>query len=94
MAVPLFTVLMSAPLILVIPIAIACCFPSAKMATGVSTASSELTLPPFEVKPGHMMSAPFKTNRIAPRSTVTVGRISGTNMITLRTKRIGEYVIN
>ena len=50
--------------------------PSAKMPTVVPSGTSSI-LPPAEVSPGAMMLAPDRTKRIAPRSTVNLGRMSG-----------------
>ena len=58
---------MSSVLSLVMPMATACSFPSAWMATGVSAGRATSSRPPGEVRPGHMMSAPFSTKRMACR---------------------------
>jgi hypothetical protein len=51
------------------PMAKACSFPSAMIATTDSFGRSVSILAPFDVKPGHIIFAPDKTNLIAPRST-------------------------
>jgi hypothetical protein len=62
---------MSAPDIFMSPTARGCSLPSAKMATGAPSGRSADTLPPAEVTPGHITSAPLKTNLMAPLSTRT-----------------------
>lgn len=72
---------MSSVLILSQPIAKAFSFPSAMIATIVSAGKSTSILAPLDVKPGHMIFAPDKTNLMAPRSTWIFGSKSGSKKI-------------
>lgn len=74
---PILITYMSSVLILSQPIANAFSFPSAIIATMDSSGKSTSMRAPLEVKPGHMMLAPDKTNLMAPRSTCNLGRRSG-----------------
>lgn len=77
---PLFACFMSSVPIFVIPTATACSFPSEKIPTGVPAwraASAGGNSPPFDVSPGHIICAPARTKRMAPRSILTEGRIYG-----------------
>lgn len=67
--VPFLFTHISSVLILSNPMAKACSFPSAMIATTDSFGRSVSILAPFDVKPGHIIFAPDKTNLIAPRST-------------------------
>lgn len=58
------------------PMASACCFPSAIMATTVPLSTGVIQAP-GEVSPGHIIFAPLKTNRIAPLSTWSIGKKYG-----------------
>lgn len=58
------------------PMASACFFPSAMMATTVPLSTGVMHAP-GDVKPGHIMFAPLNTNRIAPLSTCSIGKKYG-----------------
>lgn len=60
----------------VIPIAIACCLPSAIIATMVSLSAGVMHAP-GDVSPGHIIFAPLNTNRMAPLSTCSIGKKNG-----------------
>uniref|UniRef100_A0A915JMW1 Uncharacterized protein n=1 Tax=Romanomermis culicivorax TaxID=13658 RepID=A0A915JMW1_ROMCU len=55
----------------------ACCLPSAIIATNLSFSMLSAILAPGEVRPGHIMFAPLKTNFIAPLSTCCWVMING-----------------
>lgn len=74
--VELLVIYMSSVLILVTPIARACCFPSAIIETTVFV-SHGVILPPGDVRPGAIMFAPLSTNLIAPLSTCCIGKMNG-----------------
>lgn len=81
---PLLTVLISSVVSIVIPMPIACSFPSECMATGFPLGIADSVggrKPPAEVNPGHIMCAPASRKRIAPRSTLTMGSIYGSDFI-------------
>ncbi|KYQ49452.1 hypothetical protein ALC60_11558 [Trachymyrmex zeteki] len=63
----------------VIPTANACCLPSAITAYDTTTVflSTVIIFAPFDVKPGHIMFAPLRTNLMAPLSTCCIGRKNG-----------------
>jgi len=66
---PLLIFRISSDDIFMTPIAIACSFPSAITATIESFGKSSVIFAPGDVRPGHMIFEPFKTNFIAPLST-------------------------
>ena len=70
------TLAMSAVDIFVMPTASACSSPQRRLPPSVSGTSSCITAP-GEVRPGHMMFAPPKTNLMAPRlpGAVLVGEL-------------------
>ncbi|CAO3697586.1 unnamed protein product [Rhizopus microsporus] len=74
---PLSGAYISSVLILSNPTASAFSLPSAIIATTAPTGKSSSIRAPLDVNPGHMILAPDKTNLIAPRSTCSFGRISG-----------------
>jgi hypothetical protein len=81
---PLLIVFISSVPSFVMPTPTACSFPSAKTNTDVSAGRAspcEGSHPPFDVKPGHIMCAPARRNRIAPRSTPTLGRTVGSDEV-------------
>lgn len=63
------------------PIASACCFPSAITVTIELTGNPGVIIAPLEVKPGHIIFAPLKTNDIAPLSTCIKGQMKGSKKI-------------
>ena len=63
----------------VMPTAIACCLPSAITAT-IEPLSTRVILAPGDVRPGHMILAPLRTNLIAPLSTCICGAINGSEI--------------
>lgn len=63
--------------ILSTPMDNACCFPSATTVTISLALSPGVMMAPFDVKPGHIILAPDKTNVIAPLSTCISGHING-----------------
>lgn len=65
--------------------------PSHIIATAVPALPSG-TIPPFEVKPGHMILAPPITNGIAPLSTWQVGNRKGSNIFVF--KKMSKKFIN
>lgn len=71
---------MSCVLILSKPIARAFSFPSAMIAATAPAGKSSSIRAPLDVKPGHIMLAPDKTNLMAPRSTCNLGSISGSSV--------------
>ena len=77
---PLLIFFISSVLIFVMPTPTACSLPSACIATSLSVginSSAGGKYPPAEVRPGHIMCAPARRNRMAPRSTCTFGRMYG-----------------
>lgn len=59
------------------PIASACCLSSAMIETSVDSGTFGVIRAPFDVRPGHMMLAPCRTNWIAPLSTCISGQMNG-----------------
>ena len=59
---PLFLVRMSSVLMVVSPTASACSLPSAYIATTAPSSASSSMVAPADVSPGHIISAPLKTN--------------------------------
>lgn len=56
------------------------CLPSAITVTTASIGKSGVMIAPFDVRPGHMMLAPLRTNVIAPLSTCIRGQMNGSNI--------------
>lgn len=88
--------------IFICPTASAFSFPSAMTATTVSVGISPSRRAPFDVSPGHLnvnpnllsfyiMFAPDKTNLIAPRSTCTCVKASGSKLISRLSNGIHIY---
>lgn len=63
------------------PTASACSLPSAMIVTTEFTGRFGVIIPPFDVKPGHIMFAPDNTNVIAPLSTFISGQINGSRVV-------------
>lgn len=61
--------------IFITPMATACSFPSAIMATSVPCGRPSVIFAPGLVRPGHMMLEPLSTNFMAPLSTYTNNKL-------------------